>query len=125
MSDSVEVRKFRAMMRGNQLASTSDDRCNRRPLLTSTGELQMIVLLIVIAVVVVWLVVGAIMNNAYPTGSNVDPHPTTPDPTPTVREECVVCQKLESWWGSLDWLGKSAGAAWYAINHLACTIKGC
>lgn len=73
------------------------------------------IIVIVLIVVVVWLVAGAVSNNVAPTPT-LDSNP---------RVECVVCDKLDAWWSSLDGFGKFVGAAWYAINKAACLIKGC
>ncbi len=75
----------------------------------------MVIILIVVVVVFIWLGVGAISNSLAPTPT-LDSNP---------RVECVVCDKLDAWWASLDVFGKIAGASWYAINKLACNVKGC
>ena len=70
------------------------------------------VLIVIFVVITVWLLVGGFSQNSSP-------------PSPPPYDNCAVCRRIEAWWAGLDFWGKLAGAAWYGLQKLGCTIKGC
>ena len=70
------------------------------------------IVIAVIVVVTAWLIAGGISQNNSP-------------PSPPPFDDCAVCHRIWAWWDSLDFWGKLAGAAWYALQSIGCAIKGC
>jgi hypothetical protein len=71
------------------------------------------VVVVLVVVVTAWLIVGGVSQNNSP-----------PSPPP-FDDGCAVCRRIWGWWDSLDFWGKLAGAAWYALQSIGCAIKGC
>lgn len=67
---------------------------------------------VTLVVLSIWLIVGGVSQNTAP--------PAEPGP-----DNCGVCRRIWGWWDSLDFWGRVAGAAWYALQSLGCAIKGC
>lgn len=77
----------------------------------------MVVALVVVGVIILWGILGGIIFHT--SGASSAPVTTG------VRPGCEDCARLDAWFASLDFFGKIAAAAWFALQKLGCAIRGC